>query len=131
MAIKNIDHFELVVSDIDKALDFYKKVGFEVKEVKREGSDRRRAFLRIANSQEVNVLTPADVKGLRRDALAGGGHFCVVVDQSMEALTEALARNGIAPRAPAGPGEGARGNGDHLFVLDPDGNTVELMTYPS
>lgn len=129
MQIRNIDHFELCVSDIDQALDFYRRVGFEVKDIKREGSDRRRTFLRIADREEINIVTPSSASGPGRGVVAGAGHFAVAVGQTMDQVTEQLARNGITPRGPVGPGEGAQGKGNRIFVTDPDGNSVELIAY--
>ena len=132
MGISNIDHFELVVHDIDRALNFYRGLGVGIEETTgegREGRTRRRAYLRVGTAEQINVVTPEDVGGLRRKALAGGGHVCLVWDGSMDELVQHLAANGLAPDRGPGAGSGARGGGNRIFVNDPDGNSVEIMVY--
>ena len=66
MAIDRIDHFQLVVSDVDKALDFYNRLGLTTKQMDPlpEGAPRR-AYLKVGDGQEINVMTPEAVAAQR------------------------------------------------------------------
>jgi catechol 2,3-dioxygenase-like lactoylglutathione lyase family enzyme len=130
MAVTGIDHFELVVSDIDRALEFYKSLGVETLQTTLPGQDRERSFLNIGDSQQVNVVTPEDVGRLRRSSSAGGGHLCIVWKGSEDELMAGLTRNGVVPRRGPGRGWGARGEGVSIFVDDPDSNSIEIIVYP-
>jgi catechol 2,3-dioxygenase-like lactoylglutathione lyase family enzyme len=124
-----IDHFELVVSDIDRALNFYRSLGVETLQTQLPGQDRTRSFLNLGDSQQVNVVTPDDVQRLRRQSSAGGGHLCIVWNGPVEDLVDGFSRAGITPRRGPGPGWGARGTGTSLFVDDPDQNSIEIIVY--
>jgi len=130
MSMQQIDHFELVVTDVDRALDFYRKLGLETSEATFPSSGRRRAFLDVGRSQQVNVMTPEDVKSLGRTALPGGGHLCLVWDGTAADFVERLSQHGLAPRRGPGSGRGALGEGTSIFINDPDSNSIEIIVYP-
>jgi catechol 2,3-dioxygenase-like lactoylglutathione lyase family enzyme len=130
MGMTGIDHFELVVSDVDRALAFYRNLGVEVLQTTPAGQQRERCFLNIGDSQQVNVVTAEDVARLGRSSPAGGGHLCLVWDGSTDDLMAGLTRNGVVPRRGPGRGWGALGEGISLFVNDPDSNSVEIIVYP-
>ena len=135
MGMSNVDHFELVVTDVDRAADFYRKLGLEVEDSSSGGQareGRRRLFLRVGKDEQINLMSPDDVKGLRRTALPGGGHVCLAWDGTMDEYMAQLTKNGLQPTEGRGPSKAsaARGDGTHLFILDPDGNSIEVMCYP-
>jgi catechol 2,3-dioxygenase-like lactoylglutathione lyase family enzyme len=130
MGMQQIDHVELVVSDIDRALEFYRKLGLKTSEATFAGSGRRRAFLDVGPSQQVNVMTPDDVGSLNRTALPGGGHLCLVWDGAADDFVERLTEEGLTPRRGPGSGRGALGDGTSTFINDPDGNSIEIIVYP-
>jgi catechol 2,3-dioxygenase-like lactoylglutathione lyase family enzyme len=129
MSLQQIDHFELVVSDIEKALDFYRLLGVKTSQTT-SPQGRERWFLDVGDSQQINVVTPKDVEALGRKATAGGGHFCMVWQGAPEAFIEQLSRHGLVPRRGPGRGFGALGEGTSLFINDPDSNSVEIIVYP-
>jgi catechol 2,3-dioxygenase-like lactoylglutathione lyase family enzyme len=55
-------------------------------------------------------------------------HLCVVVEGAD--LAEVAASGDFDVVRPPGPLFGARGTGTGMYVRDPDGNHVELRTYP-
>jgi catechol 2,3-dioxygenase-like lactoylglutathione lyase family enzyme len=130
MGLHGIDHFELVVSDVDRALNFYESLGVETERTTFPGSGRKRAFLNIGDSQQVNVVTPQDVEALGRTSPAGGGHLCLVWEGKPEEVVELLSRNGLFARRGPGKGWGALGEGTSLFINDPDTNSIEIIVYP-
>lgn len=133
MGIRNIDHFQLVVSDIDRAVDFYGRLGLTTKEATTSGPQpRRRVYLKVGGSQEVNLMTPQDVAAQGRQEVPGGGHFCLVWEGTLDEILEHFSRHGLTPRQQPqqGRGSGARGQGTSVFVNDPDSNSVEIIIYP-
>jgi catechol 2,3-dioxygenase-like lactoylglutathione lyase family enzyme len=129
-SMNRIDHFELVVSDIDRALEFYRGLGVETLQTVPPGQNRTRSFLNIGDSQQVNVVTPGDCERLGRTMLPGGGHLCIVWDGAVDAVVEGLTSHGLTPRRGPGRGWGALGEGISLFVNDPDSNSIEIIVYP-
>ena|SRR5690349_24687501 len=127
MSLQSIDHFELVVSDVDRALEFYRKLGAKTSSTMR-GDGRTRWFLDIGQ-QQVNVMSPDDVRSLNREAKAGGGHFCMVWHGTPEDYVQRLADQGLTPRRAPGRGFGALGEGTSIFINDPDQNSVEILIY--
>jgi catechol 2,3-dioxygenase-like lactoylglutathione lyase family enzyme len=126
MTLQSIDHFELVVSDVDRALDFYRMLGAKTSSTKRGESTRW--FLDIGD-QQVNLMSPDDVRSLNRESSAGGGHFCMVWKGSPEDYISKLTEQGLTPRRGPGRGFGALGEGTSIFINDPDGNSVEILIY--
>ena len=133
MAMTNVDHFELPVSDFDRSIDFYGRMGVEIEEPTsgpqaREG--RRRVFLRLGN-QQVNLVTPESATAPSQPA-PGSAHVAFAWRGTMEEYLDQLTRNGLSPRDGRGPTQvtGAQGPGTRIFVLDPDGNSIEVVAYP-
>ncbi|MSQ23562.1 MAG: hypothetical protein EXR58_03275 [Chloroflexi bacterium] len=136
MSMANVDHFELVVSDVERAAEFYAKLGAKVvREASGSGagSDRQRVALQIGKDTEMNLVTPSDVARSRREALPGGGHVCLSWDGAMDQYMALLAGNGLKPREERGgpsPVNATRGAGTHIYIYDPDGNSIEVVCYP-
>jgi catechol 2,3-dioxygenase-like lactoylglutathione lyase family enzyme len=123
MRARAFDHLVLRVRSADRALAWY--TGMLGLTAEREDDWRRGE----APFPSVRV-DPATVIDLLEQERTGENvdHFCLVVDDvDMDALA-ASGRfevvDGPAPRW------GARGEGTALYVRDPDGNVVELRSYP-
>lgn len=118
-----LDHLVLRVADPERSLTWYaERLGLEPMRVE----EWRRGEV-LFPSLRVDATTIID---LLQDPPLGVNldHLCVVV----EAVDlEAVAASG-AFEVLGGPAElwGARGQGTGLYVRDPDGNTIELRTYP-
>ena len=119
-----LDHVVLRVGDLDRAIDFYRRVlGLKVE---RELQKPRLVQLRAGAS--LIDLVPADGSPGEAADKAGRNmdHFCIQVRGFDGAALKAhLAANGVDP------GEvheryGAEGYGPSIYFADPDGNTVEL-----
>jgi lactoylglutathione lyase len=111
------------ITDIDRSVSFYEKLGFE--EVGR---------LPIRD-EAVNVFMGFPGDGARLeltfnhgvteyDLGTGYNHIAVTVDD-MDGALEALAREGIEPEKP--PYTVSEGGSRLCFVRDPDGYRVELI----
>jgi catechol 2,3-dioxygenase-like lactoylglutathione lyase family enzyme len=122
--VAGLDHVVLRVGNLDRAIEFYKKV-LNCR-VERELEQPRLVQVRAGAS--LIDLVPASVSPQAAEDAAGRNmdHFAVRVDGfDASAIAAHLRRHGIDP------GEvreryGAEGYGPSLYITDPDGNTVEL-----
>lgn len=138
MGFRNIDHMDLVVSDVARAVDFYGRLGVEVGE-RIGGRGNVMQILKLGGGHEsISLVTPEELEAQGRKVLAGGGHVCMVWDGTMEEFTDHLSRTGIAPRFGQGQRQGeitgamrsADGRANtNVFVVDPDNNLIEVRVY--
>ena len=126
--IKHLDHVALRVQDLARSVDFYTKVlGCPIKK-----KNDKRALIHLGAGGSMIDLFEA-----KRPLGSAGGdaprkeghnldHFCLRVDPFDErAILEHLQAFGItADRAIMR--YGAEGNGLSIYILDPDGNQIEL-----
>jgi len=120
IAIKNIDHVVVCVSDLDRALKFYTEVlgCKEERRVASIGLIQLRAGASMIDLQK--VATAADKAGRNMD------HFAVRIEPFDAAAIRAhLKKFGIGAGEPV-QRYGAEGDGPSLYIDDPDGNTIEL-----
>jgi catechol 2,3-dioxygenase-like lactoylglutathione lyase family enzyme len=78
-------------------------------------------------SVRLDDTTILDLVEKRRDGV-NVDHLCVTVEGAD--LHEVASSGAFDVLGPPRPLYGARGTGTGLYVRDPDGNTVELRTYP-
>ncbi len=130
--IRDIDHVVVRVRDVKRALHFYSEVLGCVAERNRE--DLGLYQLRAGRS----LIDIVDVNGEigRKSGAAPGkdghnmDHFCVRVDPFDEpAIREHLKKHKVEA-SPTETRYGAEGNGPSIYLLDPEGNTVELKGPP-
>lgn len=126
LRIEAMDHIVLLVDDVERSVAWYRDVlGLEV--LRYEEWKNGEVFfpsLRVTAETIIDVFPrgsqpPPTTKNL--------DHFCLVIAPTD---LDALARSGDFDVVD-GPGRrwGARGDGQSLYVKDPDGNTVELRHY--
>jgi catechol 2,3-dioxygenase-like lactoylglutathione lyase family enzyme len=130
-SIDSIDHLVLNVADVEASAAWYvralgmQRVDFE-----------SRSGMRVAvhfGTQKIN-LRPRDadiVEWFTGDApVAGSADLCFVTQASPDAVKAHWQALGIVIEA--GPVEraGARGPMTSLYCRDPDGNLIEVATYP-
>ena len=117
-----IDHIVVLTADVERSLAFYvDRLGLAPMRV--EEFRRGEVFFPSVRVNESTILDlfPGAPDGKNID------HFCVVVEP---VDLETVAASG-AFEVVSGPSErfGAQGQGQALYVLDPDGNVVELRHY--
>jgi len=131
-AIKGLDHVVLRVTDLDRAIGFYRDVlgCQEERSVESIGLYQYRAGASIID------LVPVESELGRMGGAAPGAearnldHFCIRIDPfDADALRQHLDGHGI------NMGEvksryGAEGDGPSIYINDPDGNVVELKGPP-
>jgi len=55
MGVASIDHWVMVVGDVDRTLDFYRRLGFEIGSEPRPGGRPPMPTIRIGRAQKINV----------------------------------------------------------------------------
>jgi len=129
MKIIAADHTNWRVRDLQRSLHFYRNVlglePFGLEEYHRK--ERPIVSLRV---------TPTFILHLRPDpsfepASTGGyDHLALVVEETdAEALTEHLRASGVEVERRLEGVVGAQGEGEALYVRDPDGYLIELKLY--
>ena len=122
MKIERIDHLNLTVADIDRSVDFYRRVLGMNTESMGEG----RAALYFGQ-QKVHL----DAAG---GAMAMGGekrmpaHICFITEAPMAEITAHLEQCGVPIRM-QGPRAGAIGTIQSVYIDDPDHNSIEIACY--
>jgi catechol 2,3-dioxygenase-like lactoylglutathione lyase family enzyme len=122
MRVHELDHIVLDVADVERSLAWYGGLlGLEGDRV-----DQWRAGEVPFPSVRVNAGCIIDL--FRTDRTGENmNHLCLVADR---ADVDAIADDDRFTVVDGpGPRYGARGNGWSIYVLDPDGNTVELRSY--
>ena len=132
MPIKGIDHWVMVVNDLEKTLGFYERLGFTIAWEDRPNRPRM-PTIRIGDAQKINVHAREwpdrpGYLGARRPSV-GGADFCLEWGGTVQEVLDLLARNGITPEAGPGPRSCARGTSTSVYFRDPDDNLVEFTVY--
>jgi catechol 2,3-dioxygenase-like lactoylglutathione lyase family enzyme len=132
MGITGIDHWVIVAGNVERTLDFYRKLGCTIAwETRPNRPDM--PTIRIGAAQKINVHAAAwperpGYLGARRPSV-GGADFCLEWDGTVQDVVDLLARHGIAIESGPGPRTCARGVSSSVYVRDPDDNLVELTVY--
>jgi catechol 2,3-dioxygenase-like lactoylglutathione lyase family enzyme len=119
-----LDHLVLVVEDVDRTLDWYRRhaglADVRVDEWRR--GEAPFPSLRVTDETIIDIVPRGADDGTGRGHL---DHICFVVDAAdRERLAAEL------EVVDEGPRYGARGEGDSIYVRDPDGLMVEFRSYP-
>ena len=123
--IRAIDHVVLRVRDRERALRFY----CDVLHCKEERRLEALGLTQLRAGASLIDLVPADPPPTHEGRNVD--HFCVgVVAADMDAVARWLRAEGVEVLGEPTERYGARGMGTSLYVLDPDGNIVELKRMP-
>src|SRR5262245_21025502 len=102
LRLKAIDHVGLKVSDMDKTLRFYQRLGLTLLRTSGPNADGRRGAVIQVGSQEINVFSHPGYAPPGRENHVGIDHFCFEVEAgSVEDLMADLQQAGIDTGAAA------------------------------
>jgi catechol 2,3-dioxygenase-like lactoylglutathione lyase family enzyme len=122
MQIERIDHLNLTVADIERSVEFYKRV----LGMKTESMGEGRAALYFGQ-QKIHL----DLAGGRM-AMSGEkrmpAHICFITETPMSEVKAHLEECGVPVRM-EGPRAGAIGEIQSVYIDDPDQNSVEISSY--
>lgn len=123
--IEGLGHLALKVTDLDRSLRFWRDgVGLqEMERLRGEDGTAWLVYLRITDTQFLELLPGAKTDRAPADGVNGVNHICLTV-RDLDQTAAALAAQGIALTSPISRGlDGNRG----AWIVDPDGNRIELM----
>ena len=123
MKIERIDHLNLTVADLDRSLEFYRRVlGMETESVS-EG----RAALHFGQQKiHLDVANGAMAMSGEKRMPA---HICFITETPISEVMAHLEQCGVPVRMGPGPRAGAIGTIQSVYIDDPDQNSVEISTY--
>ena len=121
-------HFGLRVADLDRSLAFYTAVGYEVVGGVPETPMGRLTMLKLPGDEFVTIELVHDPTPDEANVSTGLSHFVIEVE-SMDATISELAARGVEADVPVSPD----GSDDFrtTWVIDPDGNRIELVQWPA
>jgi lactoylglutathione lyase len=121
-------HIGLRVADLDRSLAFYTAVGYEVVGSVPDTPLGRLTMLKLPDDEFVTIELVHDPTRGELDTGDGLSHVVIQVE-SMDAIVSELAARGIDSEVPVSPD----GSGDFrtTWVVDPDGNRIELVQWPA
>ena len=122
MKIERIDHLNITVADIDRSVEFYKRVlGMEI-ETMGEG----RAALHFGQ-QKIHLDAAGEAMAMSGEKRMPA-HICFITESPMSEVTARLQECGVPVRM-RGPRAGAIGTIQSVYIDDPDQNSIEIATY--
>jgi glyoxylase I family protein len=123
--VAELDHVVVRCRDQACSLEFYTRVLGLPEERRLEAI----GLIQLRAGASMVDLVPADPPPT--DTGRNVDHYCLGVDApDMEALSSWLRAEGVEVLGDPMPRYGARGTGLSVYVLDPDGNIVELKQMP-
>ena len=124
MRLAGLDHVGLNVADMDRTLDFYRRLGFTILKTSGPSADGVLTAVLQVGGQELNVFSRPAAGAHRVESPIGMDHFCLAVEAaSIDEVVAHLREQAIdVARGPV-----KRRDGTALFVTDPDGVRVELQ----
>ena len=125
----SLDHVVLRVRDLERSLAFYRdRLGLQI-----EGLDAWRAgekpFVSARIGGALIDLVPDPTYQPEHASAGGLVHFCVTVGDFAPAIDDLRAAGVPFLHDEPVPRGGARGVGQSVYVLDPDGYTVEIKEH--
>ena len=126
MQIDRIDHIVITAHDVERTLDFYRRV-LGMEPVTFAGGRRALAFGR----QKINLHQSGreyEPKALK--PVPGSMDLCFVTETPLEEVIAQLKAEGVAIAEGPVPKTGALGPMTSVYFRDPDGNLIEVSNYP-
>ena len=121
--VTGLDHIVLTVADVERSAAWYRdELGLELIRM-----DEWRRGEVLFPSLRIDATTLIDLFPGERTG-ENLNHFAVVVDGDLQAVIDSGQFDLAGPDHPSDL-FGAQGQGQGIYVRDPDGNTVELRTY--
>ncbi len=123
--LDRLDHFALIVRDVEQTCAFYEKVLGMARESFGEG----RVALRFDRNR-ININpNPNDLLRKAAVPIPGSAEFCVVAASPLSDIVAHLRACGVDLEHGPAESDGAEGLVRSIWFRDPDGNLVEVASY--
>lgn len=117
-----IDHFNCFSPDVDQAVAFYNEIGFRVTEYTEDEVSKRLWAAWTHRKGGVHDIAFTNGRGPRLHHVA----FWVPTPLNIIDLLDLMATTGYVANIERGPGRHGISNAFFLYILDPDGNRIEI-----
>jgi catechol 2,3-dioxygenase-like lactoylglutathione lyase family enzyme len=122
MKIERIDHLNLTVADIDRSLEFYRRVlGMEAESV---GEGRAALFF---GQQKIHLDAAGGAMAMSGEKRQPA-HICFITEAPIGEIVTHLDECRVPVRM-QGPRAGAIGTIQSVYIDDPDQNSIEISSY--
>lgn len=120
--ISHIDHIVLTVADIERSVEFYKRV-LHMEEISFANGRKAVKF----GNQKINFQLLG--QELRNRAKVGSGDVCLITEWTLDEVQRHLSSENV--EVVEGPVEksGANGPIQSVYFVDPDLNLIEISVY--
>ena len=127
VVITGLDHLVLTVADLDRTADFYQRV-LGMRAVTFGGGRRALEFgpSKINLHQAGQEITPHAAH-----PVPGSADLCLVTTTPPDEIIAHFRAQGVPVEEGPVPRTGARGPITSVYFRDPDGNLVEIASYPA
>jgi catechol 2,3-dioxygenase-like lactoylglutathione lyase family enzyme len=121
MKVIGFDHIVLCVRNVDRTISFYEKaLGMQPQQ------ERPGKWSLHFGSNKISLQDAILAPDIARETVPGSGNFCVLTENPVEEVVEALRGMGIEILAGPDERQGATGRLLSVYFRDPDGNLVEV-----
>ncbi|MCY4486796.1 MAG: VOC family protein [Deltaproteobacteria bacterium] len=125
-----LDHVGVKVTDLDRSIRFYSDLfGFEMVDRRMLGSSSVEAAAMEVGGSIIFLLHEASFQSRGSEEHGGVDHFCLTfTDAEFREILERIKAMGVRLEGGVVPRTGATGRSDSQYILDPDGNQIEVKT---
>lgn len=123
MKLKKLDHVVLYTTDSKASIQFYKMLGFTV----RDAVDR---YELTAGDFSIHVFEKGKCPSTQCEkAMPGTVDICLELDNGLSMLKTYLQEQGVQVVEGIVPRSGVKGSMQSIYLKDPDGNVIEICCY--
>ena len=125
-----LDHVGVKVTDLDRSIRFYGDLfGFEMVDRRMLGRSNVEAAAMEVGGSIIFLLYEPSFRERSVDEHGGVDHFCLTfTDPEFREILERIKAMGVKLEGEVVPRTGATGRSDSQYILDPDGNQIEVKT---
>lgn len=125
-----LDHVGVKVTDLDRSIRFYSDLfGFEMVDRRMLGRSNVEAAAMEVGGSIIFLLHEASFQARSPEEHGGVDHFCLTfTDPEFREILERIKAMGVRLEGGVVPRTGATGRSDSQYILDPDGNQIEVKT---
>ena len=125
-----LDHVGVKVTDLDRSIRFYSDLfGFEMVDRRMLGRSNVEAAAMEVGGSIIFLLYEPSFRARSAEEHGGVDHFCLTfTDPEFREILERMKDMGVKLEGGVVPRTGATGRSDSQYILDPDGNQIEVKT---
>lgn len=125
-----LDHVGVKVTDLDRSIRFYCDLfGFEMVDRRRLGNSNVEAAAMQVGGSILFLLHAASFRARSSEEHGGVDHFCLTfTEPEFQEILDRIKAMGVRLEGGVVPRTGATGRSDSQYILDPDGNRIEVKT---